>query len=511
MNVSRRRATFATLTGSTGNILILSIQAFVLVPLYLSAIGPRLYGAWLGSGDILVWMQVFDLGLPNLMIQRIGAAHGRGDTKAVAEYFATGLLVLAFVALVVVLIILLVSFSLPGWMGLVNDEGRILQSCFIAGAIVSGFSLFLNGVVGFTRGVQNTTFMNITGIVSSLVGFCVSLGFILAGWGLWAIPIGMGARTGISFVGGGIFTARMLRGEMSRFFRVRASLLREFFIISPAATLGSISYAAMNQSETILVAIFIRPELAVIFSLTRKALEIARGLVDMIAFGTYGGFAHLVASNDRHRTLQVHAEINSLQLSLAVVLVSAYMAVNESLLSIWVGSAQYGGALLTILMATQFVLVTGSFLMNYLYRATGSIMRGSMALFAESAIRFPGMIILLLWIGLPGIPIAGMVTSAIFWLLIRRWTLKEVSLFSQPSPVCGPQVWAGRAFIFVIGVLLCIFIRWESWSYVLITSSVMAFVGGVVLIFVDPLLTNTHVVVASILSRLRIMVLRWRN
>ena len=505
MSTSRRGAALATLAGSTVSTLIVSIQAVVLIPLYLRVIGPRLYGAWLGSGDFLVWMQAFDLGLPNLMIQRIGAAHGRGDSRSVAEYFAAGVATLALVALAVALAAVALSFLLPGWMGLVGVEARTLQSCFVVGALAAALAIFNNSVVGFSRGIQNTTFMIIVGVASSLAGFGVSLGLVLAGWGLWAIVLGLVARMGVSLCGSAIFTVAALRGGMHRSFRVRRRVLREFLVVSPATALGGISYAVMNQSEAALVAIFLRPELAVVLTLTRKALDVARGLVDMIAFATYGGFAHLVTSDQRHRTLQVHAEINSLRLSLAVAMASAYMAVNASLLSVWAGGAQYGGAFLTILMAAQFIVVGGAFLMNYLYRATGPVMRGSVALVIESVLRVPLIIGLLLWLGLPGVPIAGIVTSVIFGWLAYRWTLKEVSSFSEPLPPFSLRVWVGRGIVFGIGVLTCVFVRREMWAYVLVTGSAMAIAGGMILIYLDPLLSNTRTLFSAILRRLHIV------
>jgi O-antigen/teichoic acid export membrane protein len=505
MSISRRRAALATLAGSATNILIVSIQAIVLIPLYLNAIGPRLYGAWLGSGDFLLWMQALDLGLPNLMIQRIGAAHGRGDPRSVAEYFATGMLVLAVVASAILLIALALSFPLPGWMGLVGEEARVLRSCFIVGSIASALTMWMNSVVGFSRGTQNTTFMNVVGVLSSLAGFGASLGLVLMGWGLWAVALGLVARAGVTFIGGVIFTVATLRGDMAQFFRVQGSILREFLVISPATALGGISYAVMNQSDAALVAIFLRPELAVILTLTRKALDVARGLVDMIAFATYGGFAHLVTSEQRQRTLQVHAEITSLRLSSAVAMASAYMAVNASLLAVWAGSAQYGGALLTVLMAVQFVVVGGSFLVNYLYRATGRVMQGSLALLLESIVRVPLMIGLLLWLGLPGVPLAGIVTASVFWIVAYRWTLREVSSFSDPVPRFSSWLWVAQAAIFGIGVLVCVYVQWASWVYVLVTGSVIAVAGGIILLYLDPLLGDIRAQVTGVLNHLRIV------
>src|SRR5947209_16374638 len=99
--VSRRRATLANLLGTGANTLVLIVQALCLMPLYLHALGPRLYGAWLGSGEILIWLQILDLGLPNLLIQRIGAAHTQGDSRAVGAYFGTGVVTLGLIALAV--------------------------------------------------------------------------------------------------------------------------------------------------------------------------------------------------------------------------------------------------------------------------------------------------------------------------------------------------------------------------------------------------------------------------
>ena len=289
---------------------------------------------------------------------------------------------------------------------------------------------------------------------------------------------------------------------MYRVFRVRRALLREFLVTLPATALGGIGYAVMNQSEAALVAILLKPELAAVLSLTRKALQVAQGLVDMIAFATYGGFAHLVTSDQRHRTLHVHAEIHSLRLSLAIVAASAFMAVNKSLLAVWVGSDQYGGALLTILMATQFVVCGSSFLMNYLYRATGQVMHGSLALVAESLIRVPLMIGLLVWLGLPGGPIASIVSAAIFVWLASRWTVKQVASFSEPSARVSLWVWLGRAAVFGVGALACVFAPWKSWVYVFVAGFAVAVGGGIALLYVDPALGGIRAWLAPIANRL---------
>src|SRR2546425_8841364 len=107
---TRTTAALASLTGNSLNVLVVSVQALLLIPLYLAAVGPRLYGAWLASGEILTWMQAMDLGIPNLMIQRIAAAHGGGDRRVAGEWFASGLLVLGLIGAVIAVLGAVFSF-----------------------------------------------------------------------------------------------------------------------------------------------------------------------------------------------------------------------------------------------------------------------------------------------------------------------------------------------------------------------------------------------------------------
>lgn len=509
MQSSRRRATVATLLGSTTNTLIVAIQAIVLIPLYLQAVGPRLYGAWLGSGDILVWMQAFDLGLPNLLIQRIGAAYGRDDSQAVGEYFATGIVALGFVASIVTFCAILISFWLPRGMRLEGVEAKTLQSAFMVGAIAAGFNILNNSVVGFSRGIQDTTFLNAATIVSSISGFVVSTVLVLTGWGLWAIVLGLVTRTSVSLMGSVIFTIKSLRGELSRFFRVRPSLLREFVASSPATALGGVGYAVMNQSESALVAFMLSPELATVFTLTRKAIEMAQSIVDTIAIAAYGSFAHLVASAQREKSLRVYGQIVSLRFSLAFAVAAAYLAVNKSLITVWVDGAYYGGAFLTILLGARFIVTGGSFLMNYLYRATGPVVRGSLLLSFESLVRITLMIWLLRLIGLPGLPVAGMVSGIVFGYIAYRWIYERISVYSLPVRLWGLRVWIARFSLFCIGIAACVFFFRPSWVDILGLGSSLTILGALILLLIDPLVADIRSMLFSALTRLSATVHRY--
>ena len=341
------------MAGNAGSMVILSAQTLVLMPLYLKYIGPRLYGAWLGTGDMLVWLQAFDLGLPNLMIQRIGSAHGRNDMASIGAWFGSGMLVLSVISAVLALAGAVLAAFLPGWMGLAGSDAVLLRSCFTISAIATAGAVLNNGFVGFTRGIQDTARMNLTMLASVLVSFATAAIAIMMGFGLWAPAFATVARAATLLAGGLFVVTPHLRGPLKKLFRVDSGIVRELASILPATALGGLGYAAMNQSQVAMAALFLRPEAAVILSATRKAADMLRSIADITGASVYGGFASLVESGERYRARAVFHQICALRSAVVIAGAAGYLAVNHALVCLWVGPRHYGGRVVTILIAIE--------------------------------------------------------------------------------------------------------------------------------------------------------------
>jgi hypothetical protein len=97
------------------------------------------------------------------------------------------------------------------------------------------------------------------------------------------------------------------------------------------------------------------------------------------------------------------------------------------------------------LLAVQFVVLGGSYLANYLYRATGRVAQGSWMLFAECVVRVPVAALLLRAVGLPGLPAAAIATAVVSGGIARSLTVRALSDASRPAASFKPFV--GRAAI----------------------------------------------------------------
>jgi O-antigen/teichoic acid export membrane protein len=483
----RTRNALATLVGSISNTSIVALQAIVLVPLYLHALGAQLYGAWLATGDVLLWLQAFDLGLPNFLIQRVGAAHGIGDERTASEYLATGLVVLGIVAACVALIMWSSAPILLRMVAVPKSEVPNFVACFRVATIAASISIVNNAVIGYSRGVQQTSFLSAATVLAGVLGMVASLIAILSGFGLWSIVYGILVRSGISLIASGFFLLRRAAAGHIPGFKWRGDYFAEVVRVTPATAAGGLGYALSSQSENAIIGVIMGPAAVPVFALTKKLVDLMRSILDGIAFATYGGFAHLVASRERGRAGQILSTIISLRFALAVISAVTYVTVNGSLVGAWVGSRYFGGEMLTFLLSLQFLTTGDHFLVNYLYRASGAVREGSILLAAEAIFRLPLLLGGVLALGFIGIPLAATVSAAFFRAFTYRRLVSAVAsdaLVFRPPPL--------RRFVFASATLLCLgsilgrLVFVPHWWFIVAMGLTSATIAGSVLLLACP-------------------------
>jgi O-antigen/teichoic acid export membrane protein len=409
MRESRRRAALATLAGNSITVTITIAQAVVLIPLCLHALGAHLYGAWLGASELLVWIQMLDGGIPNLLTQRVGAAIGRGDRADAARWSVTGLLMVVVIGGLLAIAGIVAAPFVVRWAQVAAADVPTFIACFRVGAAASALLLFANGFVGIARGVQRTEITSSAQATGALAGLVVSVVLILAGWRLWALAIGLAVR-GATALGGGLMFSRQNASDVWRAVPSLATA-REIGGLAPSMIAGSVGYVLATNSEIVLVTTVFGPVAAAIYALTRRAIDGLRNLLDSIAFAVNGGFAHLVAAADRHRARVVLHEMLWIRLALASLAGAVAIAVNRTFVTLLFGPAQFGGVWLTAAFVAQMVIGGQSFLANYLLRAAGEVRQGCWLLAAEAAARVAAIAVGLQVFGLIGAPALALVVS----------------------------------------------------------------------------------------------------
>lgn len=416
----RRRAAKIIMIGTHVVVAINIVQGLVLVPLYIHYVGGRLYGAWLGAGGVVAWLALFDMGLASVMIQRTASAQGQGDLGLARRYFLSGLVLqLAMVSVLMAAAAGLAAF-VPGWMGVDGADRLLISGCFFLGALAAGLNILSYGFGGLGKALQRPMVPTVANVVAGLAGMATTLTVLLQGYGLWAIPIGLLARSGLVLIISAVYAWHLLRKELNVRGGVDGKLLREIAAMSPALFSSSVGNAAVGQGEAAIIAIVAGPELATVFVLTRRAADIIGMVLDSLAGAVFSGFSHLYGEGSRARARQVLDYLLAVYSAGAAVLLGTYLALNRGFVHQWVGGEFFGGSLLTALFALALLLSRRNSMVLYLYGATGEIARSAYLNVMETSLRLVLMILLLMWLGLVGLPLAVLATGVVFHRVIAR-------------------------------------------------------------------------------------------
>lgn len=409
---SRRRGAVVMLVGGFANMALLMVQGLLLVPLYLRHLGSTTYGAWMASGDVLGWLAVMDLGIAGLSAQRMAAAHGRRDYRAVGDYFGTGLLMQTVIVALFTVAAVLASPFVPEWVRL-PGAGAELSACFAVAALGTGLGMLGNVIGALAMSTQRMVFVNLATLAAGVAQLAVTLWLLSAGRGLWALALGILARSVVLLVAVGAHAAYVLRHDLGVRAAVRMRIAREYTGLSGASILIMLGNTAATRSDAMLIALFYGPEIVTLYVLTRRAAEMLTMFLARIGGAVYPGFAHLVGSGDHARAAQVAGQVWRLYFWAAVPAVALYMALNRSFVSLWVGADQFAGQWLTIAVGLNVLMVGWSALVLYINGAAGIIGRAGIAVFVEAGVRIAVAVALLWLVGPAGLPAAGVVTTAI--------------------------------------------------------------------------------------------------
>ncbi|MEO7189963.1 MAG: oligosaccharide flippase family protein [Vicinamibacterales bacterium] len=494
--MTRSSAARANVLGSAATVVISIAQAFLLMPLCLAVLGKHVYGAWLAAAELLTWIQLLDFGIPNLMTQRIGAAVGSGDRAASGRWFSTGLLILVGIAALLLLAGLVASPLITAWAQVPAAEASRFTACFRVAVVASGLLLLFNAFVSLARGLQRTTLINAASVGGAVTNLVVSLQLLLLGWGLWALAAGLAARAFVSIAGGLLMYWRVARDGHLAGCRPDRAVSAEILSLAPPMAGASVGYLLANYSEIMLVTTLFGPGSAAVYALTRRAVDGIKSLLDTIAWGVYGGFAHLVESADRSRSRVVLADVLSLRFGAACLAGAIYLAVNEGFVVRLYGTENFGGLWLTAAFAAQMVVAGQSFLVNYLYRAAGQVRRGSHLLTGEALGRALAMLASLRVGGLIAAPWAATVTSGAA-MLAARAGLRQI-LPAGPEPSRAVQLRRGVAAVAVLvtGLLIGALAPAFSWSRMAITAALIGAAGGAILVLAQPVESRRRILLS---------------
>jgi O-antigen/teichoic acid export membrane protein len=272
-------------------------------------------------------------------------------------------------------------------------------------------------------------------ILGQIVAMGTTVWLLLMGAGIWALAAAPLVRAAIGLVIVVPYAARIIWNEP----RLRPAFAKhacvDYFSLFRPVLVGMVGTMAAGKSDAIIIAMLTRPEVVVLYVVTRRVAELIGLVLARIGGAVFAPFAHLVGSGEHRRAYTVLGAITKLYWAAGVVLVVAYVALNEAFVSLWLGQEFFGGISLSVMIGIAILVVGYASLMSYLLGATGELARNGYYIFVESIVRVSLMLALFVTIGLVGLPAGAAVSSlllAVAAYMAIRTKLHPEADYSQP-------------------------------------------------------------------------------
>lgn len=388
--------------GYAGQFLTIAVGLW-LTPFLLGRVGQHDYGLWLVGTQVLAYLALMDFGLIALLPRE--AAFATGGAEKVEAATELSLLVgqtarliawqMPFVALAALVSWLMLSAA---WVELRDPIGVVLLSFVLA------FPLRLFNAL--LQGLQDFSFVGRVGIVSYLLSTTITIGLVVADWGLYALAAG--------------WVTQQLFGSLVCLYRLRARFpgvlpralpklprvaARKRLAQGLWVSLTQVAQVLWNGTDILIIGKLFGPAAVVPYVCTGKMIGVLANQPYVLMTAAMPAISQMRAAESRARVAEVCVALGQAMLMLSGAVVCVVLAVNEGFVARWVGAAQYGGFWLTALLVLNMLLRHWDLTVAHSLLCFGHERRLCVTALLDGVVSI-GLVALLLWLyGLPGAPL----------------------------------------------------------------------------------------------------------
>ncbi len=414
---SRRRTTVVNMVFNYTQLALSLVTGLVLVPVYLKYIPVGLYGAWLAAGSVAIWLSVFDPGVANILMQRVGAAFGNKDHARVNELINGGLMVAAAIGLLMLLGGLAVSGLIISWLK-ISLEAELVRQAFLIGVLSSSILVMGYAAVAINYGLQSSLGTGLINLLAALTKIAVILALLWSGGGLLSLPYGeLASATAIAVLNLVLVARNVKRKKIGYSPRIRhLGELGGLFLYTFTARFSKI---VTRSLDNFMISRLLGQESVAVYSLTSRAPRVGENLVGHPVGAFRPAVAHLAGAGDMAKAREVLGRLMRFMLWSLGLLFAGFAAFNDDFVRLWVGGHLFGGAAVSLFICLMLVVHAWTNGLGMLCFSLGNIKGNSLSDLASSILMIPFM-----YVGAVNFGLAGIVGGQILALLLTTgWYL----------------------------------------------------------------------------------------
>jgi O-antigen/teichoic acid export membrane protein len=316
------------------------LAGLVTVPLLLGYLGKERYGLWAAITSVVTWASLFDLGVSSGLVNLVARAHGREDSTAAREAFATAFVVLVAVAAVMGLVVAVTLPVIP-WSALLGARG-VLPDETVRWSVAAAVGAFLVGlplgtVPQLYAGYQKTYVVNAFNLLGTVLGLAVLVAAVLGRSSMPVLVLCLSAGGLLASTLALIHARRALPWIRVRLAHVSREALHALTERSIPIFLFQVGALAVNETQVIILAN--RSGLSTVTDYS-VALRLYAVMASMIQLGTASFVPPLREAYERGDTAWAPRAFRNLlviRMSLALVGGVGLVVLGNLVLRVWLG------------------------------------------------------------------------------------------------------------------------------------------------------------------------------
>jgi O-antigen/teichoic acid export membrane protein len=385
------------------------------------------YGAWLATGNILVWITAVDPGLTVVLEQRVASAYGDKNYGRVQNLITSGLLISAVIALLIAGTGLTLSTVVTSWIKLGSVDAELITSAFQVAVSGTALTVFSYGLYGISKGLQGTLVSGIILVVKKALDISIVVGLLYAGYGLMAIPWSKVAGGGFLVAGNAIYLLwRMTRENKVTLRRVSGRKVIALARLMAYNLFGRASNVIATNVDSFIVGRYIGSDTVALYRLTKKAPDLVKKFINRASVAFMPATSHIWGEGDIERAREVLLRVlRYLTWGLGITM-TGLLTFNDDFVRLWVGSHLYAGrqlnALICILVA---VLILTKSISNLCY-SLGNIKGNSIASGVQSILYIVLSVVGVVCFDLTGLILGGIISHITITMWYYPYKISEI-------------------------------------------------------------------------------------
>ena len=423
MNHSRTRNYLAGLVSGYTVTLVTVAVGLWLTPFTLRFLDREEYGIFALSGDVLMWLNLLDLGITASLRMQAAQLTGCSDQERLNCLASTAFFTQLGVMLLMAMVGTGIVVAFPAFFNVRPDiQGQAMQmvGLMVLGTILNMGAQTFSALLVAHQQIHLDNLLRLTTIAIRIV---LTVLLLMWGWKLLSLAVASVVAIGCTAV---LLVARTMRSFPGLTIHIRLASWETLRLIGSLGfwfSLGGLASILSKSLDRTVAGKLVSLEAVTVMALTSRTYALAGGLLSQITDVARPGLGQLFGKKDLQGALTTYRHLFALSLGGAVVVSLALWAGNTSFVSWWVGGRNYGGWQVDLAFAAN--LMVQAYLLPHRATLSSALVVRPQTIIGllEGALNLGLSIFLTLHFGIVG----AVISTAIAALLTSMWYIPRLT------------------------------------------------------------------------------------